>query len=362
MSSWPASSTLSAPADGPAAGNSASRRTGAWAAAISCRGLGADVAVCSASLGAGLSRFANVSVSRRRRPSRFCTFAVTIMPSISAARLTPPASAWVLVMDRLPLRISNTARAATLRRSGNPDPWRASPNLASNAASPAAMPASLASPRASRRSWSRALRSRSSSVMILSQSGAEPLPRHVHAPGDRALGAAQCLRRLAVRHALAHDEQHGLAHRRIERAERVREPGAAFLVVRGVGVRHGAQHDVFLNEALRRTAPPQRIPAAIDDDAGEPGRKAAAAAEKLELVDQGHADILSDILGIRDRAELPPREAIDEVVMPLEKATERLPVAAERPEHQLAVVGGLHHADMRRRKTVRSLAAWRLFP
>ena len=59
----------------------------------------------------------------------------------------------------------------------------------------------------------------------------------------------------------------------------------------------------------------------------EPGREPGIAAIGADLLDQGAADILGNIVGIGARAGQLPREAVDAVIMALQQLGERVAIA-----------------------------------
>ncbi len=80
-----------------------------------------------------------------------------------------------------------------------------------------------------------------------------------------------------------------------------------------------------------------------------------------QLRHQCETDVLGDVLGVGGGAEIAVGDPVDQVVMPLQQATERLPVAADRLGRKLAVVGRLQHLPHETQLAGRSLADVTLF-
>ena len=61
----------------------------------------------------------------------------------------------------------------------------------------------------------------------------------------------------------------------------------------------------------------------------EPGGEFGLAAIAADLLDQGAAHVLRDVVGVGARSRKLPGEAVDPVVMPFEQARERFAVAGD---------------------------------
>src|SRR4029453_2783357 len=92
-------------------------------------------------------------------------------------------------------------------------------------------------------------------------------------------------------------------------------------------LRQADQYRQPIGEGAERAAPAAQVAAGVEGDAMKPGRKFGLAAIAADLLDQGAADILGNVVVARRGAGQLPRQAVDPVVVTLEQFRERIAIA-----------------------------------
>ncbi len=166
------------------------------------------------------------------------------------------------------------------------------------------------------------------------------------------LGNAKRNARFAVRHPLPGHQHDGLQQRAVESLELPRQPAATMQVAAIVGGRQRHQDGEPVAHLAQGQTTAAMVVAGVDHDAVEPGGEARLAPEAGDLLDQGAADLLGDILGVGGGAGHPPGDAVDAVVVAAQQSLEGATVAARGPRDEVAVRVGV---PLRARGHVRRL-------
>src|SRR5262245_1475626 len=86
------------------------------------------------------------------------------------------------------------------------------------------------------------------------------------------------------------------------------------------------------------------IAAGIHDDACQPSRKPRLALERVDLLDQGAADLLRNVLRIRVRPRQAPGDPMNAVVMKLQQGAKGVTIARDRAldEYAIGIANSFH--------------------
>ena len=162
-------------------------------------------------------------------------------------------------------------------------------------------------------------------------------PDLVHPPGDGCFGYSQDFGSLGVRELLSSDEHRRVPKRRLHFCDSTLQPNRVVKVTAVGSRRNPGQYGELFAEGEERPAPSPEITAGVEGDAAQPCREFGVATKAPELLDQGAADILGNVVGVRPRSGQLPCEAVDQIVMPLEQRREGSPVAAFRSSDKAGI-------------------------
>jgi hypothetical protein len=149
----------------------------------------------------------------------------------------------------------------------------------------------------------------------------------VHPPGDGGFGNAKDLGGLGMGELLARDEDHGVAEGGLQAGDGAFDPDG-IVKVAAVGLFGEAdEHGQLLAEGAEGTAATAPVAAGVEGDAMKPSGELGLAAIAADLLDQGAADVLGDVVGVGPRSGQLPGEPVDAIVMAFEQRCERVTIA-----------------------------------
>ena len=151
----------------------------------------------------------------------------------------------------------------------------------------------------------------------------------MHPPGNGGFGDAEDLRGLGMGELLAGDEHRRVAQGRFEAGNGALQPDGVIGVTAVLMGGKSDQHGELFGEGAERTAAAAPVAAGVEGDAVEPGGELGVAAVAADLLDQGAADVLGDVVGVGARAGQLPGEAVDAVVMAVEEFGECVAIAGD---------------------------------
>ena len=138
-------------------------------------------------------------------------------------------------------------------------------------------------------------------------------------------------------HVLADDEHDRLPQQWIEPRQLARQPRLP-VEIPSIGLMGDArEHQQTVLGARPRPAAAAVIAARIDRDAHQPGAEPGLSPERADLLDQGTADVLGNVLRICVRAGQPPGNPMNAIIVSPQQCVERAAIPGGSPLHQVAV-------------------------
>jgi hypothetical protein len=136
---------------------------------------------------------------------------------------------------------------------------------------------------------------------------------------------------------LARDEDDRIAIEGLQPGNRALKPDDVVKVATVEAAVQSGDDRQLLSEAEEGPAAASEIAARIEHDAAQPSGELRLAAEVSELFDQGAADILRDVVGIRPRAGHLPGKSVNPIIVTPEQGFESLAITGHGGGEQISI-------------------------